>query len=171
MASTLNVALLLDYMLKTVKDNNEKLYLLYHYLESFRTTVFRQTMFAEFEMIINEYLEAGGALTADYLCETYKKLNELYYGPEVVIDEEIAMEWARIPHFYYNFYVFQYATGYSAAVHLSQKILEEGKPAVEKFLDFIKSGSSDYPLNVLKLAGVDMTTEGPVDNAMVFINW
>ncbi|NLV87778.1 MAG: oligoendopeptidase F [Tissierellia bacterium] len=165
-ASTLNEALLLDYMLKNVKDNNEKLYLLNHYLESFRTTVFRQTMFAEFEMIINEYLEAGGALTADYLCETYKKLNELYYGPEVVIDEEIAMEWARIPHFYYNFYVFQYATGYSAAVHLSQKILEEGKPAVEKYLDFLKSGSSDYPLNVLKLAGVDMTTEGPVDNAM-----
>jgi len=165
-ASTVNEALLLDYMLKNVEEKNEKLYLLNHYLESFRTTVFRQTMFAEFEKIINEYLESGGALTADYLCETYKKLNELYYGPEVVIDEEIAMEWARIPHFYYNYYVYQYATGYSAAVHLSQKILEEGKPAVEKYLTFLKSGSSDYPLNVLKLAGVDMTTEGPVDNAM-----
>lgn len=165
-ASTVNEALLLDYMLKNVEEKNEKLYLLNHYLESFRTTVFRQTMFAEFEKIINEYLESGGALTADYLCETYKKLNELYYGPKVVIDEEIAMEWARIPHFYYNYYVYQYATGYSAAVHLSQKILEEGKPAVEKYLTFLKSGSSDYPLNVLKLAGVDMTTEGPVDNAM-----
>lgn len=165
-ASTVNEALLLDYMLKNVKDDNKKLYLLNHYLESFRTTVFRQTMFAEFEKIISEYLESGGALTADYLCETYKKLNELYYGPDVVIDDEIAMEWARIPHFYYNFYVYQYATGYSAAVHLSQKILEEGESAVEKYLTFLKSGSSDYPLNVLKLAGVDMTTEGPVDNAM-----
>ena len=165
-ASTANESFLLDYMLKNVKDKNEKLYLLNHYLESFRTTVFRQTMFAEFEKIINEYLEAGGALTADYLSETYKKINELYYGPNMVVDDEIAMEWARIPHFYYNYYVFQYATGYSAAVALSQKVLEEGKPAVEKYLNFLKSGSSDYPINVLKKAGVDMTTEEPVNNAM-----
>lgn len=165
-ASTANESLLMDYMLKNVVDKNERLYLLNHYLESFRTTVFRQTMFAEFEKIINEHLEKGESLTADYLCEEYKKLNELYYGPNVVVDDEIAIEWARIPHFYYNYYVFQYATGYSAAVALSQKVLEEGKEAVDKYLNFLKSGSSDYPLNVLKLAGVDMTTEEPVNNAM-----
>ncbi len=165
-ASTANEALLMDYMLKNVKDKNERLYLLNHYLESFRTTVFRQTMFAEFEKIINEYLESGGAITADYLCETYKDINKLYYGPNMVVDDEIGMEWARIPHFYYNYYVFQYATGYSAAVALSEKILQEGKPAVDRYINFLKSGSSDYPLNVLKTAGVDMTTEEPVNNAM-----
>lgn len=165
-ASTANESLLLDHMLKNVKDKNEKIYLLNHYLESFRGTVFRQTMFAEFEMIINEHLENGGALTSDYLSNKYKELNERYYGPNVVIDGEIAIEWARIPHFYYNFYVFQYATGFSAAVALSKKILEEGEPAVEKYIDFLKSGSSDYPINVLKKAGVDMTTEEPVRNAM-----
>lgn len=165
-ASTTNECLLMDYMLNNIEDKNEKLYLLNHYLEGFRTTVFRQTMFAEFEKTINEYLESGEALTAEYLCETYKKINELYYGPNVVIDDEIAMEWARIPHFYYNYYVFQYATGYSAAVAFSEKIIKEGKPAVEKYVNFLKSGSSDYPLNVLKKAGVDMTTEEPVNNAM-----
>ncbi|HEY8362061.1 MAG TPA: oligoendopeptidase F [Tissierellaceae bacterium] len=165
-ASTLNECLLLDYLLKNAKDDNERAYLINHYLESFRTTVYRQTMFAEFEKIISEYLENGGAITADYLCETYKKLNELYYGPNIVVDDEIAMEWARIPHFYYNFYVFQYATGFSAAVDLSQKILKEGKPAVERYLSFLKSGSSDYPLEVLKKAGVDMTTGEPVNNAL-----
>ncbi|WP_313757372.1 oligoendopeptidase F [Tissierella sp.] len=165
-ASTANEALLMDYMLKNVKDKNERLYLLNHYLESFRTTVFRQTMFAEFEKIINEYLESGGAITADYLCETYKDINKLYYGPNMVVDDEIGMEWARIPHFYYNYYVFQYATGYSAAVALSEKILQEGKPAVDRYINFLKSGSSDYPINVLKSAGVDMTTEEPVSNAM-----
>ena len=165
-ASTANEALLLDYMLNNVANKKEKLYLLNYYLESFRKTVFRQAMFAEFELIIHEHLENGGALTADYLCETYKKLNELYYGPSVVVDDEIAIEWARIPHFYYNFYVFQYATGYSAAVALSQKILKEGDGAVESYMNFLKSGSSDYPINVLKKAGVDMTTEEPVNNAM-----
>lgn len=165
-ASTANECLLLDYMLNNVKNKNEKLFLLNHYLESFRTTVFRQAMFAEFEKLIHEHLEAGGALTADYLCETYKKLNELYYGPNMVVDDEIAIEWARIPHFYYNYYVFQYATGFSAAVALSQKVLKDGDKAVDEFLDFLKSGSSDYPINVLKKAGVDMTTVEPVDNAM-----
>ena len=170
MASTVNEALLLTHMLKNVKDKNEKIYLLNHYLESFRGTVFRQTMFAEFEMIINEHLENGGAITADYLSETYKDLNRKYYGPNVVIDDEIAIEWARIPHFYYNFYVFQYATGFSAAVALSKKILEEGDQAVESYLGFLKSGSSDYPINVLKRAGVDMTGEEPVRNAMLLFN-
>lgn len=165
-ASTTNECLLLDYMLNNVTDKNERLYLLNHYLESFRTTVFRQTMFAEFEKLIHEHLESGEALTADYLCETYKKLNELYYGPNMVVDEDIAMEWARIPHFYYNYYVFQYATGFSAAVALSEKILKEGDTAVESYLNFLKSGSSDYPINVLRKAGVDMTTEDPVNNAM-----
>lgn len=165
-ASTANEALLLDYMLNNVKNKNEKLYLLNHYLESFRTTVFRQAMFAEFEKIIHEHLEHGGALTADYLCETYKGLNVLYYGPNMIVDDEIAIEWARIPHFYYNYYVFQYATGFSAAVALSQKILKEGDSSVEKYLDFLKSGSSDYPINVLRKAGVDMETTEPVNNAM-----
>ncbi len=165
-ASTANEALLLDYMLKNASNKNEKLYLLNHYLESFRTTVFRQTMFAEFELIINRHLELGGALTADYLCSEYKKLNQLYYGPNIVVDEDIEMEWARIPHFYYNYYVFQYATGFSAAVALSEKILSEGDMAVEKYLEFLKSGESDYPINVLKKAGVDMTTVQPVNNAM-----
>ena len=165
-ASTTNEALLLDHMLKNVKDQGERLYLLNHYLEMFRTTVFRQTMFAEFEREIYKYAESGGALTADYLSETYKKLNEKYYGPNMVVDDEIAMEWARIPHFYYNFYVFQYATGFSAAVDLSQQILKEGRPAVDRYLNFLSSGSSDYAINVLKGAGVDMTTKTPVDNAM-----
>lgn len=165
-ASTVNESLLLDHMLDTVEDKNERLYLLNHYLEQFRTTVFRQTMFAEFEKTIYEKVEDGGALTADYLSETYKELNEKYYGPDVVIDDEIAIEWARIPHFYFNYYVFQYATGYSAAVSLSQQILKEGKPAVKRYLDFLKSGRSDYPINVLKKAGVDMTKEEPVDNAL-----
>lgn len=165
-ASTTNECILLDYMLNNVADKNERLYLLNHYLESFRTTVFRQTMFAEFEKLIHEHLEKGEALTADYLCDTYRKLNELYYGPNVVIDDEIAMEWARIPHFYYNYYVFQYATGFSAAVSFSEKILNEGGTAVDNYLNYLKSGSSDYPINVLRKAGVDMTTEEPVNNAM-----
>ncbi len=153
-------------MLKKADDKGNRLYLLNHYLEQFRTTVYRQTMFAEFEKIIYEYVEKGGSLTADYLSDTYKKLNEKYYGPDVVIDDEIAIEWARIPHFYYNYYVFQYATGFSAAVSLAQQILEEGDSAVERYINFLKSGSSDYPINVLKTAGVDMTTVEPVDNAL-----
>lgn len=165
-ASTTNEILLLDHMLKNAETKNEKLYLLNHYLESFRTTVFRQTMFAEFEKAIHEHLEKGEAITAEYLCDTYKKLNELYYGDNVVIDDEIAIEWARIPHFYYNYYVFQYATGFSAAAALSQKILTEGDSASDKYMDFLKSGSSDYPIEILKKAGVDMTTAEPVNNAM-----
>ena len=165
-ASTANEALLLDYMLKNAKNKNERLYLLNHYLESFRTTVFRQAMFAGFEKSIHEYLEQGGALTADYLCKTYKELNQLYYGSNMIVDDEISIEWARIPHFYYNYYVFQYATGFSAAVALSQKLLNEDDEAVKSYMDFLKSGSSDYPINVLRKAGVDMTTEEPVNNAM-----
>ncbi len=165
-ASTTNEALLLDYLLENAESKEEKLYLLNHHLEQFRSTVFRQTMFAEFEKIIYEHVEAGGSLTADYLSKVYKELNELYYGPNMVVDEEIALEWARIPHFYYNFYVFQYATGYSAAMAFSQKILNEGQEAVDKYLGFLKAGSSDYPINVLKTAGVDMNTKKPVDDAL-----
>ncbi len=165
-ASTCNEALLLNHMLKNYKSEEEKLFLLNHYLESFRGTVFRQTMFAEFEKIIYEYAENGGALTADYLSETYKELNLKYYGEEIEVDERIATEWARIPHFYYNYYVFQYATGFSAAIALSQNILNEGEVAVERYLNFLKSGSSDYPINVLQKAGVDMMTKEPVDNAL-----
>lgn len=165
-ASTVNELLLLDYMIKNSQDKNEKLYLINHYLESFRTTVFRQTMFAEFEKKINEDLEAGIGLTAEYLSNIYLELNKKYYGPNTIVDEEIAIEWARIPHFYYNFYVYQYATGFSAAVDLSQKIIKNENNDVEKYLEFLKSGSSDYPINILKKAGIDMTREEPVNNAM-----
>lgn len=165
-ASTANEALLMNNMLENSKSKEEKLYLLNHYLEQFRGTVYRQTMFAEFEMIIHERAENGESLTADSLSKIYKDINQKYYGPDIIVDDEIAMEWARIPHFYYNFYVFQYATGFSAAVALSQGILNDGNKAVEKYLDFLKSGNSDYPINVLKKAGVDMTQPDPVNNAL-----
>lgn len=170
-ASTTNEALLNDYLLKTVEDKQEKLYILNHYLEQFRGTIFRQTMFAEFEREIHKIVEAGGALTAEKLSQVYGDLNALYYGEEVVQDPQIKLEWARIPHFYYDFYVFQYATGFSAAIALCNKILNEGESAVEAYKTFLKSGSSDYPIEVLKLAGVDMTTEKPVKDALkVFEN-
>jgi len=165
-ASTTNEALLNDHLLKTIEDKQKKLYILNHYLEQFRGTIFRQTMFAEFERDIHAHVEAGGALTADKLCEIYGALNALYYGEDVVQDEQIKLEWARIPHFYYDFYVFQYATGFSAAIALSKKMLEEGETAVKAYKNFLKSGSSDYPIEVLKLAGVDMTTEQPVKDAL-----
>lgn len=165
-ASMLNESLLLDYMIKRAKNDNEKKYLLNHYLESFRTTMFRQTMFAEFEKKIHETVENGGALTADFLKRTYRELNELYYGENTVMDDGIDMEWGRIPHFYMNYYVFQYATGFAAAEALSKKILEGEEGAVERYINFLKSGSSDHPINVLRKAGVDMTTTEPVENCM-----
>lgn len=161
-ASTLNEALLNDYLLKITDDKKKKLYLLNHFLEGFRGTVFRQTMFAEFEQLIHEKAAAGEALTPEALTKTYYDLNVKYFGSDIVIDEEIGLEWARIPHFYYNFYVYQYATGYSAATALSKQILEEGQPAVDRYLNFIKAGSSDYPIEVLKKAGVDMTAKDPI---------
>ncbi|SHH40656.1 oligopeptidase F. Metallo peptidase. MEROPS family M03B [Caloranaerobacter azorensis DSM 13643] len=169
-ASTVNEAILMEYMISKAKNKDEKLYLLNHYLEQFRGTVYRQTMFAEFEKLIHEEIENGRSLTADSLCRMYKELNRKYYGPDIVIDDEIAMEWARIPHFYYNFYVYQYATGFSAAIALSQKILKEGRESVDRYINFLKSGNSDYPINVLKKAGVDMTTPQPVDNALKLFN-
>jgi len=165
-ASTVNEALLINYMLENEVNPRKKLYFLNHFLEQFRGTIYRQTMFAEFEKIIHEKTEKGESLTAEAFSNIYKNLNKKYYGEEIVIDEEIAMEWARIPHFYYNFYVYQYATGFSAAVYLSQKILNNEEGAVEKYLEFLKSGSSDYPIEVLKKAGVDMTTKKPVDDAL-----
>ncbi|KMK74803.1 oligoendopeptidase F [Alkalihalobacillus pseudalcaliphilus] len=165
-ASTLNEALLNDYLVKNTEDAKKKLYLLNHFLEGFRGTVFRQTMFAEFEYAIHEKAAAGEALTPDLLTQTYYDLNKKYFGEDLVIDEEIGLEWSRIPHFYYNFYVYQYATGYSAAAALSKQILEEGEPAVERYLSFLKAGSSDYPIEVLKQAGVDMTSSEPIEQAL-----
>jgi len=165
-ASTVNESLLIDYLLKNSNDPREKLYLLNHYLEQFRGTLYRQTMFAEYEKIIHELAEQGEALTAENLSQIYRDLNVLYYGPEVVIDDEINMEWARIPHFYSAFYVYKYATGFSAATALKTQILAEGQPAVDRYLEFLRSGSSDYPLEILKRAGVDLCTPDPVNKAL-----
>ena len=165
-ASTCNEALLMDYLLSRTTDKSKRAYLINYFLEQFRTTLFRQTMFAEFELITNEMAERGESLTADALCELYHSLNEKYYGSDVVIDREIDFEWERIPHFYSSFYVFQYATGFSAAVALSQRILKEGEPAVRDYLSFLSKGSSTDPISLLKLAGVDMSTPQPVNYAL-----
>ncbi|MFT9846106.1 oligoendopeptidase F [Aneurinibacillus sp. REN35] len=165
-ASTLNESLLMDYMLKTTEDPRQKMYLLNHYLEQFRGTIYRQTMFAEFEKLIHEKVEAGEPLTPEALCSLYYELNIDYYGQDMVIDEDIKMEWARIPHFYNEFYVYQYATGFSAATALSQQILTEGEVAVERYLTFLKSGGSDYPIDLLRKAGVDMASPAPVVEAL-----
>ncbi|MFC0189113.1 oligoendopeptidase F [Fictibacillus aquaticus] len=165
-ASTCNEALLNHYMLNKTTDKKEKLYLLNHHLEGFRGTVFRQTMFAEFEQEIHKRAAAGEPLTPELLTKIYYELNVKYFGSDIVIDEQIGLEWARIPHFYYNFYVYQYATGFSAAASLSKQILEEGQPAVDRYIEFLKAGSSDYPIEVLKKAGVDMTTSEPIENAL-----
>ena len=165
-ASTCNEALMMQYLLGKTRDKKERAYLINHFLEKFRTTLCRQTMFAEFERFMGETVNAGGTLTADLLCAEYKRLNALYYGPDMVMDDHIAMEWARIPHMYYNYYVFQYATGYSAAVALSARILEEGAPAVERYLNFLRSGCTKSPIELLKDAGVDMTTPAPIQDAL-----
>jgi oligoendopeptidase F len=164
-ASTCNEALLNDYLLKTMDEEKKRLYLLNHYLEGFRGTVFRQTMFAEFEHMIHIKAQEGEALTADSLTSLYYELNKKYFGDDIVVDQEIGLEWARIPHFYYNYYVYQYATGFSAATALSKQILEEGEPAVKRYIEFLKAGSSDYPIEVLKKAGVDMTSAEPIRQA------
>lgn len=165
-ASTLNEALVMEHLLKTTEDSKVLAYLLNHYLEQFRGTIFRQTMFAEFEKNTHAWVEQGEALTADLLSREYLKLNQKYYGSNVVSDPEIAFEWARIPHFYTSFYVYKYATGFSAATALSRKILQEGEPAVKRYLDFLSSGSSNYPIELLRKAGVDMETPLPVKEAM-----
>ena len=165
-ASTCNEALLMEYLLGKTTDKKQRAYLINHFLDDFKSTLYRQTMFAEFELRIAELNQQGTTLTADVLCEEYRKLNTLYYGPDVVQDDQIALEWARIPHFYYNYYVFQYATGYSAAIALSRKILSEGKPAVERYLNFLSGGCSKTPIELLKGAGVDMTTAEPINTAL-----
>ncbi|MCY8230542.1 oligoendopeptidase F [Priestia endophytica] len=165
-ASTTNEALLNEYLLENLEDEKQKQYVLNHYLEGFRATVFRQTMFAEFEHDIHVKAQNGEPLTPELLSKTYYDLNKKYFGEDMVIDEDISLEWARIPHFYYNYYVYQYATGFSAATALSKQILEEGETAVERYLEFLKAGSSDYPINVLKKAGVDMTSAKPIEEAL-----
>ena len=165
-ASTCNEALLMQYLLKNTTDKKEKAYLINYFLEQFRTTLYRQTMFAEFELKINELAAAGEALTAEVMCGIYKELNRLYFGDGIVLDEEISLEWARIPHFYYDYYVYQYATGYSAAIALSQRILTEGEPAVKDYIRFLSGGCSTDPISLLKIAGVDMSTTKPVTDAL-----
>ncbi len=165
-ASTCNEALLMEYLLGKTTDKKERAYLINHFLDQFKGTIYRQTMFAEFELNIGRMVEQGKTLTADVLCEEYRRLNEVYYGPDIVVDDEIAMEWARIPHFYYNYYVFQYATGYSAAIALSRRILKEGKIAVDDYIRFLSGGCSKSPIDLLKDAGVDMTSPEPVEQAL-----
>lgn len=161
-ASTLNEGLLTEHLLKTQTDPAMRRAILNHSLESLRSTLFRQTMFAEFEQLIHQQVEEGQPLTADSLGASYYDLNAKYYGGETVVDELVGIEWARIPHFYYNFYVYQYATGISAASALVQQILNEGQPAVERYLNFLRSGSSEYSIDLLKKAGVDMNTPEPI---------
>ena len=165
-ASTCNEALLMEYLLGKTTDRKERAYLINHFLDQFRGTLYRQTMFAEFELNIGKLAAQGRTLTAEVLCEEYRRLNQLYYGEDIVVDDEIAMEWARIPHFYYNYYVFQYATGYSAAISLSRRILSEGESAVKDYLGFLSGGCSKTPIELLKGAGVDMTGPEPVEKAL-----
>ena len=165
-ASTCNEALLMEYLLGRTTDKKERAYLINHFLEQFRATLYRQTMFAEFELNIGKMAQDGTTLTAEVLCEEYRRLNRLYFGENIVLDEEIDMEWARIPHFYYNYYVFQYATGYAAAIALSRRILREGEPAVQDYLGFLSGGCSKSPIDLLKGAGVDMSTTKPVEEAL-----
>ncbi|HAU5070265.1 TPA: oligoendopeptidase F [Clostridioides difficile] len=165
-ASTLNELLLINYLLENSKSKDETIYLLNYYLEQFRTTVYRQTMFAEFEKIVHERVENGEPLTADEFTDIYYKLNEKYYGKSAIVDKQIGIEWARIPHFYSNFYVYKYATGFSAASALSQQILSEGSTAVDRYINFLKSGGSEYPLEQLKSAGVDMTKKESIEEAL-----
>lgn len=165
-ASTCNEALLMEYLLGKTKDKKDRIYLLNHFLEQFKSTLYRQTMFAEFERNIGNLTAQGQTLTAEVLCAEYKRLNEMYFGPDMVVDDQIAMEWARIPHFYYNYYVFQYATGYAAAIALSRRILDEGEKAVNDYLGFLSGGCSKSPIDLLKGAGVDMTSPEPVNQAL-----
>lgn len=165
-ASTCNEILLMEYLLKNTTDVKERAYLLNHYLDSFKGTVYRQTMFAEYEMKTNALAEAGESLTAEVLDKVYHELNCKYYGPDMVSDPEIAVEWARIPHFYYNFYVYQYATGFSSAVAIARNILKEGAPAVAKYKEFLSGGCSQAPVELLKIAGVDLETPKPIQDAL-----
>ena len=165
-ASTCNEILLMRYLLEHTDDKVQKAYLINHFLDSFKGTLYRQTMLAEFELIMGQMAESGEALTADVLCKKYRDLNALYFGHDMISDEEIGLEWARIPHFFYNYYMFQYATGYSAAAAIASRILAEGAPAVEDYKKFLSSGGSADPISLLRIAGVDMSTPKPVDTAL-----
>ncbi len=165
-ASTCNEILLMRHLLSKTTDKKERAYLINHFLDQFKGTVYRQTMFAEFELLMGKMSEGGQTLTADLLCEKYHELNKLYFGPDMISDDGIALEWARIPHFFYNYYVFQYATGFSAAVAIASRILEEGKPAVDDYKKFLSGGSSTDPISLLKIAGVDMSGPEPVNAAL-----
>jgi oligoendopeptidase F len=165
-ASTLNEALLTHYLLQTASDPALRLYVVNHALESFRTTLYRQTLFAEFERDIHARAEAGEALTPESLSALFKRLNDTYYGPEVTVDDLIEIEWARIPHFYSSFYVYQYATGISASAALASQIISEGEPAVRRYKRFLSSGDSDYSINLLRDAGVDLSTPQPIQAAL-----
>jgi len=165
-ASNCNEALLMEHLLAKTTDKRERAYLINHFLDQFRGSIYRQTMFAEFELNIGKLVAEGKTLTADVLCAEYKRLNEVYYGPDIEVDDRIAMEWARIPHFYYNYYVFQYATGYSAAIALSRRILREGEPAVKDYIEFLSGGCSKSPIDLLRGAGVDMASPEPVNQAL-----
>lgn len=165
-ASTCNEVLLMRHLLGKTADKRERAYLINHFLDQFKGTVYRQTMFAEFELAMGRLAEAGETLTAETLCEKYGELNRLYFGPDMVSDGEIRLEWARIPHFFYNYYVFQYATGFSAAVAIANRILAEGEDAVRDYKRFLSSGSSADPISLLKIAGVDMGSPEPVNAAL-----
>ena len=165
-ASTVNESLLMQHLLAKETDAEMRKYLINYYIEEFRTTLFRQTMFAEFEMLTHKEIENGGVLTAKWLCDVYDELNKKYFGPALSEDDYIRYEWARIPHFYRGFYVYQYATGYSAATAISKRILTEGESARKDYIEFLKSGSSNYPVELLKIAGVDMSSPEPIRMAM-----
>lgn len=169
-ASTVNESLLMQHLLRTEDEKEMRKYLLNMHLEEFRTTLFRQTMFAEFEDITHKAIESGETLTAEWMCQQYEDLNAQYYGSAVEKDDVIRYEWARIPHFYNAFYVYKYATGYSAATAISKKILAEGKPAAQDYIRFLKTGESDHPIELLKIAGVDMSSPLPVQQAMETFN-
>ena len=169
-ASTCNEALLMQHLLNKTTDKKERAYLINHYLDKFKGTLFRQTQFAEFELRMNELCAQGQPLTADLLSREYRAINEKYYGPDMITDDNIALEWTRIPHFYYNYYVYQYATGYSAAIALSRRILNEGEPAVKDYLNFLSGGCSQDPIDLLKGAGVDMGSPAPVQSALDLFN-
>ena len=165
-ASTLNEILLTHYLLDTIDDSATRAYIINNYLEGFKGTVYRQTMFAKFERIVHERIAEGVPLTCDDLCSIYYDLVKKYHGDNIVIDNEIEMEWARIPHFYRSFYVYKYAIGFSAASALAKGILEGEEGAVDRYIEFLSSGGSDYPVEQLKRAGVDVSTPKPVDEAL-----
>lgn len=165
-ASTCNESLLIHYLLGKTEDKKTRAYLINHFLEQFKGTLYRQTMFAEFEKITHAMAEKGETLTSDVLCKVYYDLNKLYFGENIVLDEEIALEWARIPHFYNPFYVYQYATGMSAAIALSRKIMKEKEKGVEDYMKFLTGGNSKDPIDLLKMAGVDMNSKEPIEQAL-----